>query len=285
MMRHQWFSRCAHYWRGDHSSIAIAIEIETMKRIPLAIFLAFSALIAGTSADGSQRPNILLIVCDDLNTHVSTSGYGQIQTPTFDALAKDGMTFSRAFCQYPVCGPSRASFLSGLHPESTGVLDNKSDIRQTRPNTVSMPQYFKENGYWTAAIGKVFHNEKADHGEIVRRSPNLGYAVRNQDWRYGKWPGSEELYDLTNDPHERNNVGNDPKFRERLESLRAVLATRQKTARGQRVQTVASSELAKSTRELVLAYYYPWYTRGDWSRHGYQDTAVRQRLNITTCRG
>ncbi|TWT97370.1 Arylsulfatase [Neorhodopirellula pilleata] len=123
-------------------------------------------LLMATSAIAA-RPNILFIVCDDLNTHVSTSGYPDIQTPTFEALAKDGMTFSRAFCQYPVCGPSRASFLSGLYPESTGVLDNKSDIRQTRPNTVSMPQYFKDNGYWTASIGKVFHNEKADHGDVA----------------------------------------------------------------------------------------------------------------------
>ncbi|HAA60241.1 MAG TPA: hypothetical protein DCE39_04860, partial [Planctomycetaceae bacterium] len=86
------------------------------------------------------RPNVLLIVCDDLNTHVSTSGYRHIKTPAFDALALTGMRFGRAYCQYPVCGPSRASFLSGLYPESTGVLDNKADIRQTRPRTQTMPR-------------------------------------------------------------------------------------------------------------------------------------------------
>ncbi|NQV32056.1 MAG: sulfatase-like hydrolase/transferase, partial [Phycisphaeraceae bacterium] len=72
------------------------------------------------------RPNVMLIVCDDLNTHVSTSGYKHIKTPAFDTLASSGMTFRRAYCQYPVCGPSRASFLHGLYPQSTGVLDNKS---------------------------------------------------------------------------------------------------------------------------------------------------------------
>jgi iduronate 2-sulfatase len=110
----------------------------------------------------TQRLNVLFIVCDDLNTHVSTSGYPHIRTPAFDQLASEGMTFNRAYCQYPVCGPSRASFLSGLYPESTGVLDNKADIRQTRPGTVSLPQRFKESGYWTAAVGKVFHNERTD---------------------------------------------------------------------------------------------------------------------------
>lgn len=127
----------------------------------LACFVALNASAVET------RPNVLFIVCDDLNTHVSTSGYGPIHTPAFDHLASEGMTFSRAYCQYPVCGPSRASFLHGLYPESTGVLDNKSDIREVRPGTVSMPQRFKQEGYWTGAVGKVFHNVSADPGEAA----------------------------------------------------------------------------------------------------------------------
>ena len=115
----------------------------------------------------SKRKNILFVVCDDLNTHVSTSGYQPILTPTLSKFAKESMTFNRAFCQYPVCGPSRASFLSGLYPQSTGVLNNTFDIRKTRPGTISMPQFFKENGYWTASVGKVFHNTKSDHGDVA----------------------------------------------------------------------------------------------------------------------
>lgn len=116
---------------------------------------------------GTQQPNVLFIVCDDLNTHVSTSGYPHINTPAFDRLAASGMTFRRAYCQYPVCGPSRASFLHGLYPQSTGILDNRSDIREVRPGSISMPQRFKESGYWTGAVGKVFHNTKVDPGEIA----------------------------------------------------------------------------------------------------------------------
>lgn len=111
--------------------------------------------------------NILFIVCDDLNTHVSPSGYDPIQTPTLAQFASESMTFHRAFCQYPVCGPSRASFLNGLYPESSGVLNNTADIRETRPGTVSMPQFFKENGYWTASVGKVFHSTRHEHGEVA----------------------------------------------------------------------------------------------------------------------
>ena len=132
-------------------------------RILPALILLFS--VCSTRAD--NRPNVLFIVCDDLNTHVSTSGYKPIQTPAIASLAAEGMTFHRAFCQYPVCGPSRASFLNGLYPESSGVLDNKADIRQTRPGTISMPQFFQQNGYWTGSVGKVFHSPRHEPGEVA----------------------------------------------------------------------------------------------------------------------
>ena len=119
-----------------------------MKTTAILMFTAFALCTNARASQLETRPNVLFIVCDDLNTHVTTSGYPHIKTPAFDELAAAGMTFRRAYCQYPVCGPSRASFLSGLYPESTGVLDNKSDIRQTRAGTVSMPQRFKQAGYW-----------------------------------------------------------------------------------------------------------------------------------------
>ena len=121
-----------------------------------AAFLCF--LFAANLANA--KLNVLLIVCDDLNTHVSTSGYPHINTPHLDRLAKESLIFNRAYCQYPVCGPSRASFFSGLYPESTGVLNNKIDIRKTRPGTPSLPQFMKENGYWTGGVGKIFHTER-----------------------------------------------------------------------------------------------------------------------------
>ncbi|MFC1762950.1 sulfatase [Planctomycetota bacterium] len=138
-------------------------KITTHTLLGVAIFCALVL----PSVAAESRPNVLLIVCDDLNTHVSTSGYPHISTPAFDTLASSGMTFGRAYCQYPVCGPSRASFLHGLYPQSTGILDNSADIRKTRPGTVSLPQLFKENGYWTASTGKVFHNTKLEPGEIA----------------------------------------------------------------------------------------------------------------------
>lgn len=126
--------------------------------------LVLTGLLSGVATCGP--PNVLFIVCDDLNNHVGPAGYQHIRTPTLDTLAASSVSFQRAYCQYPVCGPSRASFLSGLYPESTGVLDNKSDIRQTRPGSLSMPQYFKDRGYWTAGVGKVFHTPKHQQGDL-----------------------------------------------------------------------------------------------------------------------
>ncbi len=134
---------------------------------------ALAALVCGSATSravgsaGATRPNILFVICDDLNTHVSTSGYPHAKTPTLQSFAQEAMTFQRAFCQYPVCGPSRASLLHGLYPQSTGVLGNTADIRQTRPGTVSMPQHFKQNGYWTASVGKVFHSNNHEHGDTA----------------------------------------------------------------------------------------------------------------------
>jgi len=152
--------------RGFHVAVAAAMSAaEVPSRFLLFVSLFCSSLIPSVVL--AKQPNVLFIVCDDLNTHVSTSGYPHISTPAFDELAASGMTFRRAYCQYPVCGPSRASFLHGLYPQSTGVLDNKTDIRNVRPGTVSMPQRFKESGYWTGAVGKVFHNQKIDPGEFA----------------------------------------------------------------------------------------------------------------------
>jgi len=125
-----------------------------------------AASLASLAAD-KRAPNVLFIVCDDLNTHISPWGYEHIETPALERLAAESVRFPRAFCQYPVCGPSRASFLSGLYPESTGVLNNQVDIRNERPGTVTMPQFFKEHGYWSASVGKVFHNTSFEHGEVA----------------------------------------------------------------------------------------------------------------------
>jgi len=135
----------------------------------LSILFLVCGLRLGVAADAN--PNVLFIVCDDLNWHVGPGGYEYTKTPHLDGLAREGVTFDRAYCQYPVCGPSRGSFLSGLYPESTGILDNNSDIRDKLPQVTSMPQWFRERGYWTARTGKVFHTAKTNPAEAWDASP------------------------------------------------------------------------------------------------------------------
>lgn len=125
--------------------------------------LSFAILVS--SFGQAKKPNVLFIICDDLNVHLSAAGYDQVPTPELDGLASESITFTRAYCQYPVCGPSRASLLSGLYPESTGVVSNTVDIRDTKPGAVSLPQRFRESGYWTAGTGKIFHNPKLTPAE------------------------------------------------------------------------------------------------------------------------
>ena len=109
-----------------------------------------------------NRPNVLLIVVDDLNCRVGCYGDSVVQTPHIDRLAQRGVLFERAYAQYPVCNPSRCSFLSGRRPESIDILDNSEGIRTKHPEIVTLPQCFRKAGWFTAGIAKVFHVDQWD---------------------------------------------------------------------------------------------------------------------------
>jgi len=131
------------------------------------VLLAIASSLSLAAADrpaSARRPNVLFVVSDDLSARISPAGYEGVLTPVLDRLAAEGTTFRRAYCQYPVCGPTRASFLTGLYPESTGVLNNLVDLQQTRPGTPTLPRLFRDAGYWTAAVGKVFHKSGDNPG-------------------------------------------------------------------------------------------------------------------------
>jgi arylsulfatase A-like enzyme len=115
---------------------------------------------AGEPAAGeaaSRRPNVLFIVADDLNRMLGCYGDTLAKTPHLDRLAARGVTFERAYCTFPLCGPSRNSFLTGLHPNATGIFANTQIFRQSIPNQVSLPQAFRLAGYFAARIGKLYH--------------------------------------------------------------------------------------------------------------------------------
>ena len=120
-------------------------------RLPTAL-----VLLACLSAFAAPRKNVLLLVSDDCGARMGTYG-GEALTPNIDALARSGVRFDRAYCQYALCNPSRTSFLTGLRPDTTGVYDNAKEFRKVIPDMVTMPQLFKNNGYAVARIGKLYH--------------------------------------------------------------------------------------------------------------------------------
>jgi uncharacterized sulfatase len=116
-------------------------------------------------ADRAKRLNVLLIVVDDLNTDLGCYGATPVLSPNIDRLAKRGVRFERAYCQYALCAPSRWSLLSGLRPETTGIFEFQTLLREKMPDVVFLPQLFREHGYFTAGMGKVFHDERQSDRE------------------------------------------------------------------------------------------------------------------------
>ncbi len=113
----------------------------------------------------AQKLNVLLIISDDLRDTVGCYGNRQVHTPNLDRLARRGVRFDRAYVQYPVCNPSRVSFLTGLRCEQTGVVGNTTRFRDRLPDIVTLPQLLRQNGWRAVSYGKVFHVGEA-MGEV-----------------------------------------------------------------------------------------------------------------------
>src|SRR4051794_27423023 len=122
----------------------------------LACCLLLAMLPAG-SASAAERPNVLYLMADDLNNSLGCYGDPRVKSPNIDRLAARGVRFERAYCQFPLCGPSRNSMLTGLYPNSTGIYANAQIFRQTIPSHTSLPQAFRLGGYLAGRIGKLYH--------------------------------------------------------------------------------------------------------------------------------
>jgi len=124
------------------------------------IVFAFTTLIAG-AADG--KLNVLFLICDDLNNDLACYGDPQVKSPNIDRLAKRGVRFERAYCQYSLCGPSRASFMTGLYPDQNLVRRNAIYIREHVPDVQTISQMFRNGGWFASRIGKIFHYNVPKH--------------------------------------------------------------------------------------------------------------------------
>lgn len=143
----------------------------------------------------TKRLNVLFIAIDDLRPALGCYGDRFAKTPNIDSLAAKGMLFERAYCQQAVCGPTRASLLTGLRPDTIRVWDLQTSFRDTVPNAITLPQYFKLNGYHCENIGKVFHGNDImnDHRswsvperlhQVVKRDQ---YALPGNDDPSDEW--------------------------------------------------------------------------------------------------
>ena len=146
--------------------------------IRLAVFVELC--VAASVPGASDRFNVLFVAVDDLRPILGCYGDRTVLTPNIDRLAQRGMVFNRAYCQEAVCSPSRASLITGLRPDAIRVWDLKAHFRDTVPQAITLPQHFKNHGYFTRSIGKILHG----NGRPAKDPPS--------------WSGAP-LYDVTHD--------------------------------------------------------------------------------------
>ncbi|NNJ28129.1 sulfatase [Alienimonas chondri] len=133
----------------------------------LAVAATFALPVSGFADDpaDAERPNVLLILVDDLKPTLGCYGDDAAKTPHIDRLAARGVRFDAAYCNQAVCAPSRFTLMLGSHSTSTGLYGLGSDLRAALPNAVTLPQHFAAHGYRTESLGKVFHIGHGNAGD------------------------------------------------------------------------------------------------------------------------
>ncbi|KAK7103163.1 iduronate 2-sulfatase-like [Littorina saxatilis] len=134
--------------------------MESMKMFAVGLFSLIFVLLghdATSASSASRRPNVLFLVVDDLRPRLGCYGQSVMVTPNIDRLAATSVRFDRAFVQQALCNPSRTSFLTSRRPDSTRIFDLWTYFRNISGNFTTLPQYFKDNGYVTQSVGKIFH--------------------------------------------------------------------------------------------------------------------------------
>ena len=138
--------------------------------------LLFLATVSLQLCAAAPAYNVLFLAVDDLRPELGCYGRPVVNSPNIDRLAAQGLRFNRAYCQEALCNPSRASLLTGLRPETLRVFDLATHFRDLNPDVVTLPQVFKQNGYTSRSIGKIFHTTNGNHDD-------------NESWSEPPWRG------------------------------------------------------------------------------------------------
>jgi len=125
--------------------------------ISAALFLLISLAFTPTTVNAKERMNVLFISVDDMNCDLGAYGHPLVKTPNLDRLCKMGVRFDNAYCQQPLCGPSRASLMTGLRPDTLDMHTLKHELREKNPDVVTLGQLFRNNDYFSARSGKIYH--------------------------------------------------------------------------------------------------------------------------------
>ncbi len=143
-------------------------------------------VLSAETSKPAARPNVLFMFVDDLRTSLGCYGDPLVKSPDIDRLAQSSRLFNRAYCHQAVCGPSRASILTGRLPDNTGVWHNRNLFRTTHPNLVTLPQLFKNNGFQALGMGKIF---SGDEHEEDPQSWTIPTVLRAEGWKNYALPG------------------------------------------------------------------------------------------------
>lgn len=141
------------------------MNLTVIMKIP-ALLAVIVALSSHTIFAAAAKLNVLFIAVDDLRPELGCYGVKHIQSPNIDRLATRGLLFERAYCQVAVCNPSRNSLLSGCRADTTRVFNNQTFLHQTMPDVLTLPQHFKNNGYTSLSLGKIFHHSEREPGDV-----------------------------------------------------------------------------------------------------------------------
>jgi len=215
-----------------------------MKKI---FFLYILCILSSCQPSDEEKLNVLFIAVDDLTSTIASYGDPIAITPNFDRLADMGVQFNNAYCQLPLCNPSRASLMTGLRPDTIKVYDLDAHFRDAVPDVTTLPQLFKNNGYWVGRVGKLYHyNVPAAIGTNGHDDPPSWHEVFNPKGR----DKSDEHLVINAEPHRKISAA--------LSWLRAEGADEEQT--DGMIATVAIEQIEKHKDEpffLGVGFFRP----------------------------